>query len=90
MAAPDDAIAFELLAALAAPDTKPAETPEVFLASVSAALNSSDGVDADLAVILCDHLLTVRPHANAVTNARAAIAELAAKRASPVEEQASG
>ena len=44
---------------------------------MSAALRASDDVDADLAAILSDHLLTVTPHANVVANAKAVILELA-------------
>ncbi|WP_220185220.1 hypothetical protein [Paracoccus sp. S1E-3] len=79
-----------MLEALAAPQVEQAETPKVFLATLSGTLKASDNVDVDLAGILSDHLLTVTPHANAVANAKAAIAALAARRAAPVEEQADG
>ena len=71
-------------------DDEPAETPEVFLASVSKELQASDDVDTDLAGIISDHLLTASPDANAVAIAKAEIAALAAKRAAPREEQADG
>lgn len=89
-AAADDAASLDMLAALATPEVDPAETPGAFLVAVSETLRASTDVDADLASILSDHLLTVTPHANAVANAKAAIVALAAKRAAPVEEQADG
>lgn len=88
--APEEAATPEMLAPLAAPQVEQADTPEVFLATLSETLKASDDVDVDLAGILCDHLLSVTPHANAVANAKAAIVALAAKRAAPVEEQADG
>ena len=66
------------------------DTPEVFLANLSDELKASEGIDADLAVILTDHLLTVTPHAKAVANARSAIIELASKRMVPAKEKANG
>ncbi|MGE4306067.1 MAG: hypothetical protein AB7E24_18820 [Novosphingobium sp.] len=89
-AASDDAVALDMLAALGAPEEDLVETPEAFLTGVSAALKASDEVDADLAAILSDHLLTVTPHANVIANAKAAILTLAATRAAPAEEQAHG
>jgi hypothetical protein len=88
--APEEAATPDMLAALAAPQVEQADTPEVFLATLSETLKASDDVDVDLAGILSDHLLTVTPHANAVANAKAAIVALAAKRAAPVEQQADG
>ena len=89
-AAPDDAVALDMLAALATSEEDLVETPEVFLTGVSVALKASDEVDADLAAILSDHLLTVTPHADVIANAKAAILTLAATRAAPAEEQAHG
>ena len=88
--APEEAATPNMLEVLAAPQVEQAETPKVFLATLSGTLKASDNVDVDLAGILSDHLLTVTPHANAVANAKAAIAALAARRAAPVEEQADG
>lgn len=85
-AAPDDAAALGMLAASATPEVEPAETPDAFLAGVSKALKASVDIDADLASILSDHLLTITPHASVVANAKAAIVALAAKRAAPAEE----
>jgi hypothetical protein len=85
-AAPDDAAALDMLAAPATPEVEPSETPDAFLAGVSKALKGSADVDADLARILSDQLLTITPHANVVANAKAAIIALAAKRAAPAEE----
>lgn len=89
-AAPEVAVALDMLAELAAPEKDLVETPEAFLTGVSAALKASNDVDADLAAILSDHLLTVAPHANVIVNAKAAILALAAKRAAPTEEHADG
>lgn len=85
-----EAVALDMPAAAAAAEQDLVETPEAFLTGVSSALKASDEVDADLAAILSDHLLTVIPDANVISNARAAILVLAAKRAGPVEEQAHG
>lgn len=89
-AAPADAVAPDMIAALAAPEADAVETPEAFLTGVSVALKASDDVDADLAAILSDHLLTVPPHDNVIANAKTAILALAAERAAPHEEQADG
>jgi len=89
-AAPEDAVALDTLAGLAAQEEDWVETPETFLTGVSAVLKAADGVDVDLAAILSDHLLTVTPNANVVVNAKAAILALAAKRAAPAEEQVDG
>mgnify|MGYP001347515653 FL=1 len=89
-AAPEDAVALDINAALAAPEVIVADTPEAFLTGVAAALKASDDVDADLAAILSDHLLTVTPHDNVIANAKAAILLLAAERAAPAEEQTDG
>lgn len=86
--APDEAVALDMLVAVASAEEDVVETPEAFLTGVSVALKASDDVDADLAAILSDHLLTVTPHANVIANAKAAILALASKRAAPVEEQA--
>lgn len=89
-AAPAEAVALDMLAAVAAPEEDLVETPEAFLTGVYAALKASDEVDADLAAILSGHLLTVIPHAGVIANAKTAILMLAAKRAEPAEEQAHG
>ena len=89
-AAPAEAVAVDMLAEVAAPEEGSVETPDAFLTGVSAALKASDEVDADLAAILSDHLLTVLPHANVIANAKAAILSLATKRTAPAEEQAHG
>jgi predicted amidohydrolase len=89
-AAPEIAVALDMMAALAAPEADVLETPEAFLTGVAAALKASDDVDAELAAILSDHLLTITPHDNVIANAKAAILTLAAERAAPTEEQADG
>lgn len=88
--APEEAATLDTLTALVAPQVDPSDTPGVFLATLSETLKASDDVDIDLANILSDHLLTATPHPNAVANAKAAIAGIAAKRAAPVEEQDDG
>ncbi|MGN7931905.1 hypothetical protein [Sphingopyxis sp. 22461] len=85
-AVPDDAAVLDMLATPATPEGEPVGTPDGFLAGVSEALKASADVDADLAGILSDHLLTITPNASAVANAKAAIVALAAKRAAPAEE----
>lgn len=86
-AASDETVGLDMLVAVASAEEE-VETPEAFLTGVSVALKASDDVDADLAAILSDHLLTVTPDANVIANAKAAILALATKRAAPVEEQA--
>ncbi len=88
MEAPDDAVALD--STIVQAEVGPPETPDVFLAGVTKTLNASTDMDADLASILSDHLLTVTPHANAVANAKAAIVALAVKRAAPAEVQTDG
>lgn len=81
------AASLDMLEALPAPELEPAASPATFLAGVSKALKVSTDVDADLASLLSNHLLTIMPHANAVANAKAAIVALAAKRAASAVEQ---
>lgn len=88
MEAPDDAVVLD--STIVQAKVGPAETPDVFLAGVAETLNASADMDAGLASILSDHLLTITPHANAVANAKAAIIELAVERAAPAEEKANG
>ncbi|WP_312530980.1 hypothetical protein [Paracoccus sp. (in: a-proteobacteria)] len=90
VAATAEAVALDLLEAVAAEEQDLVETPETFLTGISAALKASGEIDADLAAILSDHLLTVTPDANVIANARTAILLLAAKRAAPAEEHANG
>lgn len=89
-AALEEAVASEMIAAVAAPETGVVETPDAFLTGVATALHASDDVDNDLAAILTDHLLTVTPHENVIANAKAAILTLAAERAATAEEPADG
>lgn len=89
-AAPEEPAALTMLPALAPPQAEKADTAEVFLVYMSETLKALDGVDADLATVLTEHLLTVTPHANAVANARSAIVAIASKRAAPAEENANG
>ncbi|MBT2246924.1 hypothetical protein JQK15_25865 [Sphingobium sp. BHU LFT2] len=88
--ASEQALPFDIIPAPITPEANIVETPEAFLTGVSKALKASDDVDAELAEILSDHLLTVTPHANSIVNAKAAILALAAKRATPAQEQADG
>ncbi len=86
----NDAAAEEILSAQISLQAEKADTAEVFLANLSEMLKASDGVDADLATVLTDHLLTIMPQANAVADARSAIVAIASKRAAPAEENAGG
>jgi VIT1/CCC1 family predicted Fe2+/Mn2+ transporter len=88
MEAPDDAVALD--STIVQEEVGPAETPDVFLAGVAEALKACADMDADLASILSDHLLTETPNSNAVANAKAAIVALAVKRAAPAEVQTDG
>ncbi len=90
VAAPEEAVALDMIAALAAPEADVVETPEAFLTGVAAALKASGDVDTELAAILSDHLLTITPHDNVIANAKAAILTLAAERAVAAEEQVDG
>lgn len=85
-----DAASLGMPTELGQPEVEPVETPDVFLAGVSEYLKASADVDADLASIISDHLLTATPHADAVANAKAAIVAIAAKRAASDEEQSDG
>lgn len=88
--ASNEVTTIDMLEALAASQVEQVDTPEVFLATLSETIKTSEDVDVDLVGILSDHLLTVTPHANAVANAKAAIAAIAAKRAALAEEHADG
>lgn len=88
--AADKAAILDMLAALAPPQVENVDTPGDFLAALAASLNALEGVDVDVAGILADHLLTVAPHANAVSNATVAIAAIAAKRAALAQEEVDG
>ena len=90
VAASKDAVALDMLPTLAALEEDLLETPEAFLTGVSTDLKTSNDVDADLAAILSNHLLTVTPHANVIVDAKAAILALAAERAARAEEQIDG
>ncbi len=74
----------------AVPQAEKAETPEAFLADLSEVLRTIDGVDTYLAAVLTEHLLTVTPHVDAVTNAKSAIVRLARERAARAGEYADG
>ncbi|OIS94215.1 hypothetical protein [Brucella cytisi] len=88
MAEDDQQVAMALAIADGAEEvaTPEVETPATFLIKLAETLKGTEGVDADLAGVLTDNVLTVGPHANAVAHAKAAIVKLAAKRAAPEEE----
>jgi len=88
--APEKAAILDMLAALATPQVENVDTPGDFLATLSASLKALEGVDVDIAGILSDHLLTVAPDPNAVSNAKAAIVAIAAKRAALGQEEVDG
>lgn len=66
------------------------ETPTAFLARLGTALKTREGVDADLAEVVSEHLLTVSPTKDCVEQALAAITRLASERTSPPKESADG
>jgi hypothetical protein len=66
-------------------EQKKDETPAAFLQALGKSLSEKAGVDADLAAILCEHILREAPAKDAVATAKAAIAKLAANRAAPVK-----
>lgn len=66
------------------------ESSAAFLAQLGNALMTSEGVDAELAGIVVEHILSAAPSENCVEQAMTAINTLAASRASPPEENADG
>lgn len=70
------------------PHVPEADTPAIFLAALGKALGEKEDIDAALANILVEHLLTDTPAADAVARAKAAILKLASDRANPPKPQA--
>ena len=66
-------------------EAKEPETPATFLTSLGQSLRNQEGVDIDLVDILRAHILKASPTQDAVAQAKAAIVELAGKRANPPE-----
>ncbi|MBB1634932.1 hypothetical protein [Cupriavidus sp. UME77] len=66
-------------------DQVQAQSTEAFLTKLGDDLSARDGVDANLAKILKEHLLTVAPANEAVAKAMAAIVKLAGERASQAD-----
>jgi len=66
------------------------ETAAAFLAALGKALTVRQGEDADLAEIVCQHILTAAPAASCVQQALEAITALAEQRASPPIAHADG
>jgi hypothetical protein len=57
------------------------DTPDVFLRALKESLRKKEGVDAGIAEILANHILSVAPAQNAVPQAKNAILKLAGERA---------
>jgi len=68
-------------------DVKP---PAVFLAELGQALKACQGVDAGLAEIVAEHILTATPAEGCLERAMTTITTLAAARASHAKENADG
>lgn len=66
------------------------ETPAGFLAHLGQALKTREDVDAELAGILAEHILTSTPAENCVEKAMTAINTLAEARVTPPEEDTDG
>lgn len=64
-------------------DSETTGTPAAFLAELGKALTVRQGEDADLAKIVCQHVLTAAPAENCVEQALIAMTALAERRASP-------
>ena len=64
------------------------ETSDAFLTQLGQALKTREGVDAELAGIVVEHILTRAPAEDCVGQAMTAINKLAASRANPPEEHA--
>ncbi len=65
------------------------ESPSAFVAALTAELEAAEGVDSDVAAILKRHLLKTDPTDSAVSDALAAIKEIAEARiAKSLEDQA--
>jgi hypothetical protein len=76
----------ELLGDASAGATNPAAqedlpTPETLISGTVAALRNCEATDTELLDILAEHILTMTPAANGVTDAASAIEALAARRA---------
>lgn len=66
------------------------DTSAAFLAQLGQALKSREAVDAELAEIVVEHILTPPPTEDCVEQAMAAIDTLAASRVAPPKENADG
>lgn len=66
------------------------KAPAVFLAELGQALKMCQGVDADLAEIVTEHILTAAPADDSLEQAMTAIMRLAAARATLPNERADG
>lgn len=68
-------------------EAEPADSPEVFLATLGESLKQGESLDAGLAEILKAHILKAAPAQNAVAQAKDAILKLAAERANPPKSE---
>ena len=76
------------MGALVDGEAKSLETPDAFLKALGESLKAKEGVDADLAAILTEHILKVAPSTNAVAQAKDAIVKLAVERTTPPKVEA--
>ena len=66
------------------------ETSAAFLVQLGQALKARKGVDAELAEIVVEHILSAAPDEDCVEQAMTAINALAASRITPPKENADG
>ena len=71
-------------------DRDAAESPAAFLDELGKFLNSNEAMDAELAKIVSQHILTAAPAKDCVEQAMTAITELAATRATGPKENSDG
>jgi len=71
-------------------DVDAVESPAAFLVGLGKALKASQEMDADLASIVSQHILTATPAEDCMEQAMIAIIALAATRATPAKENADG
>jgi len=71
-------------------DRDAAESPAAFLDELRKSLNSNEAMDAELAKIVSQHILTAAPAEDCVEQAMMAITELAATRATSPKETSDG
>ena len=71
-------------------DNDAEETPAAFLVELGEVLMANEAMDAELATIISQHILTATPAEDSVAQAMKAIIALAEERATPSKENANG